>query len=407
MRFGSPSCRATARGGGISAAGHDRPMHLDVDTLLFASISSRCSYLLVFIVAGLRQRSDGSLLHWGGSIALSMLGVATTAKSSTYPYLPIGSGTLTYAVYGTSIALCWSGMRRFKARPFTLPAFAFQAMLPGALYGAILLGGLAPSWALAGMFAALTVSMGRAVGEVWLQDGPVRLWSQYVVLTPLIAYLSMFVASFVLIFIDRAALDDPSNAYLSLIIDQFCSVLVYTGFLAISAERANARLQLLATVDPLTSLNNRYGLLTMTERWRAASDPRERPVCVVIVDIDHFKSINDSYGHEGGDAVLVAFAQRFRGVFKRRSDVVARWGGEEFLAVLHGTDLAPALRLAEQLRAATEDEPFRVGGTQARVTVSVGVAAVEASDQGLEGTIRRADAALYLAKNGGRNRVCS
>lgn len=382
-------------------------MHLDIDTLLFASISSRCSYLLVFVVVGFRQRRDRSILHWAASIALSMLGVAVTAKSHDYPYFPIWSGTLSYAVYGTSVALCWSGLRCFHARPLGWPTVAIHGLAPGILYGAILATRLSGPWALAGVFAALTVVMARTVGEALTQDGRSRLWSQYVVVAPLIAYLLMFVTSIVLLAVDRAGLSDPSNAYLSLLIDQFCSVLVYMGFLAMSGERDNARLQHRATVDPLTSLQNRYGLQRMTEAPRISARRLDATTSVVLVDLDRFKRINDSYGHGGGDAVLVEFARRFRAVFKRRHDVLVRWGGEEFLAVLHGTDLDLARSLAEQLRVAIEAETFRLDGLQVQVTVSVGIAEMSDADQGIEETIHRADIALYAAKAGGRNRVCS
>ena len=130
------------------------------------------------------------------------------------------------------------------------------------------------------------------------------------------------------------------------------------------------------------------------------------PRCAILLaDIDHFKSINDTHGHEGGDAVLIGFAERLRNVM-RKDDVIARWGGEEFLIVLDQADSIAAIAVAERLRRTAAGQPFAVNGAAVTVTASIGVSVVAVGEGGIEPALSRADAALYAAKRDGRNRVC-
>lgn len=166
---------------------------------------------------------------------------------------------------------------------------------------------------------------------------------------------------------------------------------------------ANSALDRQARSDPLTGVLNRRGL---EERLRlAVSSARRgaRPLAVAMLDADHFKRINDCFGHEVGDSVLRLLAETLRSRL-RVSDAVARLGGEEFIAVLPDTDLAGALALAESLRAAIEEHMDAVYGN---ITVSIGVAVFTGTEIEGAALLRAADAALYLAKKQGRNRVCS
>ena len=162
-----------------------------------------------------------------------------------------------------------------------------------------------------------------------------------------------------------------------------------------------------ALTDPLTGLLNRRGLeREFTRRFEQAPADFER--CgVLIADIDQFKRINDSYGHVFGDQVIRAAAQALSQAVKGR-DLIARWGGEEFLLLLPETPRAGALTLAEQVRMAFAKVRIRRAGSEEfleKLTISIGVAMPLAGET-LERTIVRADAALYKAKYAGRNRVC-
>jgi diguanylate cyclase (GGDEF)-like protein len=155
--------------------------------------------------------------------------------------------------------------------------------------------------------------------------------------------------------------------------------------------------------DPLTGLLTRGAFFEICE----LEFPRARrsctPISIVMADIDHFKSINDRFGHLGGDEVLREVARRLRASF-RKEDAVGRYGGEEFVALAIGCSGHDAIALAERFRETVYRQPFHVGPAPLDVTVSVGIAAGTAAD-GIEALLKAADEALYRAKAGGRNAV--
>ena len=161
----------------------------------------------------------------------------------------------------------------------------------------------------------------------------------------------------------------------------------------------------LAVTDPLTGLYNRRYLDAHIASAVARASATEKPVCVLIFDIDHFKDVNDTHGHEAGDDVLRDFSDRLRrGV--RGIDLVVRYGGEEFVLVMPETDAEYASAVAERLRSDVEKVPFATrSGDQIPVTVSIGLAQWQGASDTAEALIRRADQALYAAKRAGRNRV--
>jgi two-component system cell cycle response regulator len=161
----------------------------------------------------------------------------------------------------------------------------------------------------------------------------------------------------------------------------------------------------LATTDMLTGLLNRRAFLDAIERERARSDRHAFPLSILLLDVDHFKRINDTRGHAAGDAVLQGVARVLGGV-ARKSDFVARWGGEEFVVGLPQTSDAGARIAGERVRraVAAETYPAADGGERMRVTVSVGVASAEAP-WAIDRLVGCADAAMYAAKTRGRNRV--
>ncbi|WP_152047902.1 PleD family two-component system response regulator [Aureimonas psammosilenae] len=160
----------------------------------------------------------------------------------------------------------------------------------------------------------------------------------------------------------------------------------------------------LATSDALTGLQNRRfldaHLPVAIDRARSES----RPLSLLIADIDHFKRINDTHGHDAGDAVLREFAKRVRADL-RASDLACRMGGEEFVMVMPDTEAADAARIAERLRETICEEGFAIGATRIRVTVSIGLAIFDAASDNPQTLLKRADRALYAAKQDGRNRV--
>lgn len=173
-------------------------------------------------------------------------------------------------------------------------------------------------------------------------------------------------------------------------------------------EAANERLEALSYQDALTGVANRRALDEALDiEWRR-SIRSKRPLSLLLLDIDHFKGFNDTYGHQAGDRTLARVASSLAGIVRRAGDRVARYGGEEFAALLPETDRPGALAIAERMRAAVEalDIPNTVSAA-GRLTVSIGHTTIQATDEGpCDDLVAAADAALYQAKREGRNRAC-
>ncbi len=181
--------------------------------------------------------------------------------------------------------------------------------------------------------------------------------------------------------------------------------MVVLGFLASALVDAQQQLSHLETEDPLTRLVNRRGLEDVLRVTIATAQRRDLPTSMVMVDVDHFRQINDSFGHETGDRVLQKLSQILQRC-SRSSDVVARTGGEEFLLVLPETPAGQARVLAERVREAVCEQPLAVGQQQITVTVSLGIAG-SVGKVDIDALCKEARRAIYIAKRGGRNRVAS
>lgn len=227
--------------------------------------------------------------------------------------------------------------------------------------------------------------------------------------------LGVFAAAFAAV----AWMDEPGRkpalelAYAAMIV----LVLIGSTFIAIRLQRIRRRLTRqkqaltgalaqighLATHDELTGLVNRRRMteLMAVEQLRCARN--ERPLILALLDLDHFKHINDNHGHAMGDQVLRAFAATIQATL-RSTDVLARWGGEEFVLMLYDTDPASAAPLLERVRLAVQALETRAPERVLRATVSIGLAIGEPGEA-VEHVLERADEALYLAKAHGRNRV--
>jgi diguanylate cyclase (GGDEF)-like protein len=160
----------------------------------------------------------------------------------------------------------------------------------------------------------------------------------------------------------------------------------------------------MANTDPLTGLMNRRAFLA------AANDAFEyfmryqRQIATLVVDIDHFKAVNDTHGHAAGDAAIKRVGELITDSL-RATDKVARFGGEEFVVLLREVDEQGARELGARIRERVAAEPVGYGGIEIRLTVSIGVTCADKTDRDIQDTVERADRALYMAKNTGRNRV--
>jgi two-component system, cell cycle response regulator len=164
----------------------------------------------------------------------------------------------------------------------------------------------------------------------------------------------------------------------------------------------------MAVIDTLTGLHNRRYLERHLAKLVGQAVEREQPLSVLVIDIDHFKAINDGHGHAGGDEVLREFARRIQKAV-RGIDIACRLGGEEFVVAMPDTDASLALLVAERLRQKIAEEGFDVPGTAQPITVtaSIGIASLQTDEDSPDGLVKRADEALYRAKRSGRNRVAA
>lgn len=175
---------------------------------------------------------------------------------------------------------------------------------------------------------------------------------------------------------------------------------------AITINRANTYSKVLqyATLDALTNLNNRRQFEVRLKQEIATTKRQKNPLCAMMVDIDFFKKVNDTYGHASGDAVLRTVASIIK-EHLRESDIPSRYGGEEFAVLLPYTHIEEAKIVGERLRKAVETTPIPIDKKNINVTISMGLAEFSPQETG-EYLFKRADSALYEAKESGRNRVC-
>ncbi|HEU0292539.1 MAG TPA: diguanylate cyclase [Anaerolineales bacterium] len=183
---------------------------------------------------------------------------------------------------------------------------------------------------------------------------------------------------------------------------------IFAKQIGVSLERARLfqEVQSLALTDPLTGLHNRRSIFELGRVEFLRSHRQNRPFCCLMLDLDHFKQINDNYGHHVGDQILQEFAARCKRSV-REVDLVGRYGGEELIIIMPETDLQAALPVAERLRTAICEQPVALDGQELFITVSIGVAQKDENTLQLETLIARADQAMYIAKHKGRNRVAT
>jgi diguanylate cyclase (GGDEF)-like protein len=383
-------------------------LDLDGHTLLVTGFSARVAFALIFLVTWLRSPGERYLLDWGISTGLVALGFLTVlASGPAENYLDAAHGFLAYTLVGAGFTIGWIGVRRFDGRRVPKPLAAVSALAPGSAYVATLVLTGEPNFAFSVMFAGMSVSCATLAFDLLVARARRSLPSRYVAGVAFTCYPAGFVVAATLSLFETAGTTGGIGSdVLVLAVDQFASIVGNVALIALAGERARADLEELATRDPLTGLDNRRGLLLDASRLLPDDGPTPA-IAVLVCDIDRFKHINDGHGHPVGDRVLVRFAELALGELRRDVDLLARWGGEEFVAVLPGAALEEALAVAERLRSAVEAEPFLVPPLRLHLTVSIGVATLASGERTLGPAIARADAALYAAKQAGRNRIAT
>lgn len=334
-----------------------------------------------------RQAEFGALLHGIAVIAglthLAFCGLFFWAGVDALAYINVGSVVLYVSVF------FWARRGRIHRAWFaTVSEVMGHAVLAVAVIG----------WNSGFHYYILLVipvAAVSAIRPVWLRAG--------VVLLAMLSYLAMDI---------QLRHSTPPHRLPGVVLDglhyfNVLGVMVILLFLAAYyyqlINEAEARLRAVAATDPLTQLHNRRAIDDVTHREHSRAMRGGHPLSFLLCDLDHFKRVNDDHGHEAGDAVLQAVSAALaHGV--RVNDHVARWGGEEFLAVLPDADQADAKRVAERLRLAVEQLRIDHNGVVLTIQVTIGVATLQAGES-VDEVIARADGALYEGKRAGRNRV--
>ncbi|MHC8378673.1 sensor domain-containing diguanylate cyclase [Pseudomonas sp. MDT1-16] len=202
---------------------------------------------------------------------------------------------------------------------------------------------------------------------------------------------------------DGALSEIRQSLYLNLLICLIVTLIVLI-LLNRVIKRYQGKIQAQAILDSLTELPNRRGFDLLAAQAMHEAQREPKPLTAMLLDLDHFKALNDTYGHLAGDQVLIGFARDLESCL-RHSDIVCRWGGEEFIVLLKDTDGETGLMIAEKIRQHVEQQRYAYNDKALQLTVSIGVTTLQTDDT-LHTLLSRADHAMYRAKQAGRNRTC-
>lgn len=383
-----------------------------VHATLLVGILLECFLAIAWLfTAALLPSVRRAALHWAGFAFLQGLAFFLYLRSGDWLHFPLHASANLLLV--ASLLLQTRGLQHVTARPpadrVLLALLAVAALMQGAWLGqeqtpwriaAIsLLAGALCAW------NALTLL--RGIG--WDDPGTHRL------LGPLLG-TPFATASAVFLMRAALALHDPEHLIRDNRIDQTVSMAGALAWLFLSLSMAMAlagvvlhqlahKLSQAATHDALTGLPNRRAADDFMAQEALRAQRTGSPMSALMIDIDFFKKVNDQHGHAGGDHVLQTLARLLR-QRARSTDLVARWGGEEFLMLLPGTSPAGAREVAEQLRLAVQQMPCIWEGKTVPITISIGAATWSGGPFRANTLVASADGALYQAKNSGRNRVC-
>ena len=380
-------------------------MSLDVNTLFLVTIYVEAILGLLLLFAWAQNTAITAVAWWGFAHLLRAASVTLFGLYGSASDLI--SIDLANVILFTAFAVTWTGARLFDHRR-PLPVLIVAG--PAIWLLASRLPGFADSFDVRALIGSgiITAYTWAAAFEFW-RGRSEPLVSRWPAIFLLFAHGALYL------------LRTPFGAMLpwrltgdQLLESAWLTVLSFEGLLftisiafillAMAKERTEHRHKTAALIDPLTGVSNRRAFLQdgETQLQRQATDPR--PIAVMLLDLDHFKSINDRFGHATGDRVLEIFADVSSGCL-RRIDLFGRLGGEEFGAVLRDTGRERALAVAEQIRTSFAEAAREIDGRPVGATVSVGIVISQDAVLDLSALLAQADHALYRAKDAGRNRV--
>ena len=379
-------------------------MSFEVNTLFLLTVDVEAILGLLLLLVWVQNTRVRAVAWWASAHLMRATSVLLYGLHGSVPELI--SIDLPNVILFSSFGVTWNGARVFNGRealPGSLIAGAgiwlLASQWPGFEAGSEVRGQL--SALIIATYAWLTAyEFWRARHEPLVSRWPaIALFftqgAMFLLRTPLNALLR-----------DKEADSILSSAWLSVLSLEAFLMTIATAFilLAMSKERTELRHKTAAMTDPLTGLLNRRAFLADAEALLQQQIARDRPIAVLLIDLDHFKSINDRFGHAVGDKVLQIFAKTTRAGL-RQTDLVGRLGGEEFTVVLADASIDNAYLVADRLRKAFAAAAAVMDGEMVHATASIGVSVIVDPRQDLAKLITLADQALYLAKARGRNRV--
>lgn len=371
-------------------------MSLDIGTLF---VIATCVTVLLglFLLFAWMQDRIPALAWWGVAYLLGGFSSALWQAGSLLA-LPVPAGIADDLLF-IAVGMIWSAARLFHGREVRWGAMCFGAVV-WAASGLTPLFPQSPAAHIMLSSTIVAVYTFLIAAELWRERRKllIRRWPAL--------FVPMLHGAIFMFPVALASLGVKSLAtgWIAVFAIEVVLYVVGAAFivLVLAKDRAVNRYKAAAETDPLTSLFNRRGFFAAATTLMHASKSAKKSVSLLAFDLDHFKSINDRYGHKAGDAVLALFAKVVRATM-RGDDVVGRIGGEEFVAILSGS-LNEAAIAAERVRSAFQKASGAPDGPQIPATVSIGVAC-GLPDASIDVLIARADAVLYRAKANGRNRV--
>ncbi|MEP7155603.1 MAG: GGDEF domain-containing protein [Betaproteobacteria bacterium] len=376
---------------------------LDIRTL-FVVIIATSLLLAAAMAAAVGMKFRDGIGKWTGALVLQALTYAFYLSSAYWPEKI--ALLLPNAAFALCISLQAAAILDFHGKPLTRVWYVLPMVL--ALVGFVSTANNAPARVIfscmlfGGGTLALGLLMHRQDGS---HNGPARL---LVIGGFLVGAFAMFARAIAVLVDSSLARELTTPGYLqgvAFLITDAVILATSVGFLLMHMERAEESARQLAVTDPLTGTFNRRTFLELGAKEIARTRRSKGSLALLMLDLDHFKKVNDQFGHQAGDEALKRVVDVLQGCL-RREDLLVRYGGEEFCVLLPDVALDHAALLAERARAAVEAGGFQFQSKRIPVTISVGVALLARdSAEDIERLVGRADEALYSAKASGRNRV--
>lgn len=379
-------------------------MPLDIPTLVIVSIFVTAILGLLLLLVWVQDRSIQALAWWGAAYLIAGLSIAML--SGKVPLNQAASADIASALLFAACGLSWNAARLFddkEVRPFTMFAGALIWLL------ACLIPEFETSTVGRMIVSSLIVSNYTLMTAFELWGGRAeKLITRWPAMIVLVLHGLVFPAQIPLSIWQPAEreLTWYANGWMALLALETLLYVIASAFIVLAmAKERNERIhKTAATIDPLTGIANRRAVIAVGNKLIRTTARPGRPVAALMFDLDHFKKINDTYGHAVGDSALIVFA-RVASAKMRSNDLIGRLGGEEFAAVLPNMNADEALAAADRVRLAFLAAAKEIGGHPLCGTLSAGVAVTTDSLMTVDQLLARADEALYAAKAGGRNRV--